>query len=131
MPAQGIAHTHLPTLGMSPLIILSPKDQPMLGTLAQLAPPWDTFLGTFLMWPPAVLGPSKKPAYRITPPAVVSTPPVPVLWAKHANQIPSSKWRHRCPPSSLPCDALPGPSAHAVLGFWETPVDLQESPLSP
>ena len=52
MPAQGIAHTHLPMLGMSPLIILSPKDQPMLGTLAQLAPPWDTFLGTLLMWPP-------------------------------------------------------------------------------
>lgn len=93
-PAHGTAHPHQPRPDMSSLTDLSGKGLPILGASAHLLPPWVS-LHSYTSRRPSqeashtICGLSKKPAYYVTTPA--DRCHVPVLWARHANQIPSSK----------------------------------------
>lgn len=90
---------------------------PILGDSAHLLGQVFTakLLGTFLMQLPYHLWSVKETCLLYCDRWHV---PWPVLWARHTNQIPSSKqtWM----PLSVPNEALPGPTAHDVLELWET-----------
>lgn len=73
-PAQGTAHAHLSLPGMSSLVNRSQKGLPTLVLPRSLAPPWDTFLGTFSCGLPHSTQPV-KPAHWTMPSAALSAPP--------------------------------------------------------